>query len=67
MDNKTFMHSSGINILIGAYRQLTATLILLSIQLISNIIMDIKHLCRVQRYKCLSAINSNVDSCRVQG
>ena len=48
MDNKTFMQSLGINILIDAYWQLTPMLILSSILLIFNIIWTIKHSCRVQ-------------------
>ena len=50
IDNKTFMQSSEINILIGAYRQLTTTLILLSILLIFDTIWTITHSCRVQGY-----------------
>ena len=38
IDSKTFMHSSEVNIFIGAYRQLITTLILLSILLIFDIL-----------------------------
>ena len=48
MDNKTCIQSSAINIFIGAYRQLIAMLILLSILSIFDIIRTIKHTCRVQ-------------------
>ena len=69
MDNKTFMQSSGINILIGAYWQLTAMLILLQVHSVDfQYNMDNKTFTQnsgIYIYRCLLAINSNVDSCIV--
>ena len=49
MNNKTFMQSSGINIFIGAYQQSIATLILLLILLVFNIIWMVFNIIQVEQ------------------